>query len=88
MWRLFGLMAALLASGVGVGAEGESAPAVPVVTAEVTEQPRDRSTEFVARVRAIEAVDVRGVQLAEEGRGLGFRIFTVFYSVFMCFRNF
>ena len=59
MWRLFGLMAALLASGVGVGAEGESAPAVPVVTAEVTEQPRDRSTEFVARVRAIEAVDVR-----------------------------
>ncbi|QJX01787.1 efflux RND transporter periplasmic adaptor subunit [Alcanivorax sp. IO_7] len=30
-----------------------------MVTAEVTEQPRDRSTEFVARVRAIEAVDVR-----------------------------
>ena len=53
------LVAALLASAVGAAAEGDGAPAVPVVTAEVTEQPRDRSTEFVARVRAIEAVDVR-----------------------------
>ncbi|MFP1679851.1 efflux RND transporter periplasmic adaptor subunit [Alloalcanivorax sp. C16-2] len=56
--RAVSLVVALLLAGAGAVAKG-AGPAVPVVTGAVTEQPRDRSTEFVARVRAIEAVDVR-----------------------------